>query len=88
MEPHRTTLRRVFANNVMNVLIILLVSYNIYLTRQFHAQAVHGREMILAMESRNEKMLLSHMKRTVERWEALQKNNPQLNVKQVPEPVQ
>ena len=77
----------VFTLISQGVLIVALQLHTLQTIEAYHAEAVSSRQHMLGMEAHNEQMLLEHMRRTVERWEALQKANPQLNVKQIPEPI-
>jgi hypothetical protein len=65
----------------MVILVSLLIT-----ERSNHRLILQNREIIISGTGRNEKLLLDFMMRTVDRWDELQRKNPEITVPKAVEP--
>ena len=79
--PHSFTLHNI---GLAAMLVLLcLVRADIKANRR---EIIDNRALIISLTGRNEKLILDFMSRTVDRWDKLQRDNPQLDVPRVVEP--
>lgn len=83
--------RRIDFNSCLTVLctavVIVFLFFNRQLGHDIQSQVTENKAVINAVREWDEKLILDFMTRTVDRWEKLQRDNPQLRVPNVVEPI-
>ena len=93
-NPPNPTGRRVSVQTVLTGCILIICAVEMFVNFQIlglaHGNATmirDGKTLAIAAAARNEKLLLDFMSRTVDRWEKLQRDNPDVLVPYVIEPL-
>lgn len=70
---------------IAEFLVLLWLAIDIHATKR---TIIENRAIIIELTGKNEKLILDFMSRTVDRWDKLQNDNPEIKVPRIIEPLE